>query len=421
MKNKLLATFMILILAMLTLQDSIHVAAAWAPTSTDASSYPLPLPDDAPPEQSKSGPTPPAEVIERDIQTAQTQRDVSITETVLSVPAYLWRHGCGPTALGMVIGFYDQNGFGDLVPGDASSQTTAVSQMIASGGSSGSPNPPGLEGHFEDYASPVDSYPTLQTDAYITAGRSPHPSDSLADFMDTSKSTRSNYYGWSWSSDMGPAFQDYVSLINSAYQTSYQLYRTSTNAMTASVLINEINANRPMVFLVDSDGNGGTDHFITIIGYRYAPNLQYAAWDTWSNSTIRWEDFNGMQAGVPWGIWGGWSFEIESFTPSAPINVSATDGLLQNRIRISWDAVPNADNYEVYRCTDDTSASYGTSLASPTGRSYDDLTALPDVIYYYRVIACNATQGCSDFSAYDTGYYDSEYQGSESFIPLILR
>ena len=32
----------------------------------------------------------------------------------------------------------------------------------------------------------------MKTDAYITAGRIPHIDNSLADFMDTSKSTRDN-------------------------------------------------------------------------------------------------------------------------------------------------------------------------------------------------------------------------------------
>jgi hypothetical protein len=421
MKNKLLATCMILILILLAVQAPSNAYASQDSTSADSSPSFIHPQEDADPQQSTTGPTPPAEVSERDGQQPQNLRENSVTETVLSVPAYLWRHGCGPTALGMVVGFFDNAGFDDLVPGDASSQTTAVDQMIASGGEQGSPNPPGSEGNFEDYASPVDSYPTMEDDAYITAGRPPHPSDSLADFMDTSKSTRSNYYGWSWSSDMGPAFMDYVSLQSPAYQPSYSSYRTSYGTLTESVLVNEINANRPMVFLVDSDGYNGTDHFITIIGYRYAPNLQYAAWDTWSNSTIRWEDFQGMASGVPWGVWGGWSFNITNLSPTAPTNVVATDGLLRDRIHVSWDTVPETTYYEVYRCSDDSTESCGAPLASPTTRAYDDVTALPDTIYYYRIISCSATLGCSDFSNYDTGYYDSVFQGWETFTPLILR
>ena len=34
--------------------------------------------------------------------------------TIPGVPAYKWRHGCGPTALGMVMGYYDIGGCGRI-------------------------------------------------------------------------------------------------------------------------------------------------------------------------------------------------------------------------------------------------------------------------------------------------------------------
>ncbi len=80
------------------------------------------------------------------------------------VPAYKWRDGCGPTALGMVIGYYDGNGWPDLVPGDATSQTTEVSQSIASHGTLEAP------GNYEDYALPMDS-----STATVLADRSAAP------------------------------------------------------------------------------------------------------------------------------------------------------------------------------------------------------------------------------------------------------
>lgn len=263
------------------------------------------------PQQSRSGPSPSPAVILRDNQKTIDEIKINGTEVLLPVPAYLWRHGCGPTALGMVVGFYDTQGYSDLVPGSAWMQTDAVNQMIASGGYRDYPMPPGSEGNYEDFASPEDQFPNMKTDAYITAGRIPHIDNSLADFMDTSKSTRDNYYGWSWSNDMGPSFINYISIINPAYIASYQsYYYYYSPRITWSVLTNEIDAGRPLVFLVDTDGNGGTDHFVTIIGYRTEPTLQYAAWDTWSNTVVRWENFSYIAFGVPWGIWGGWSFTL---------------------------------------------------------------------------------------------------------------
>jgi hypothetical protein len=295
------------------------------------------MPDESlPPQQSQTGPVPPPEVVQSDARkTADHAEDIS-SEVTLTVPAYAWRHGCGPTALGMVIGYYDANGFADLIPGSAATQTSAVSQVIASGGDSGSPNPPGSERHFEDYAQPIDSSPTMLTDNFLTSGRTAHADDSLADFMNTSRSSFNNYYGWSWSNDMGPAFTKYVKKQNPGYMPVYQQY--SYSFLSWSLLTSEIDAGHPMVFLVDSTGDGSTDHFVPVIGYRTSPTLQYASWDTWSTSTIRWQNFTGLANGVPWGVWGGWTFRINKVNtvtlrtavpaPFAQVYQNSADGVM---------------------------------------------------------------------------------------------
>ncbi len=277
--------------------------------------------DEPAPQQSTTGPTPPAEVILRDSQKPEMPDQAILSETVISgVPAYVWRYGCGPTAGGMVRGYYDGLGFSDLVPGDASSQTDDVDQMIASGGEWGSLMPPGSEGHYEDYASPEDYYPTMLDDDYITASRTPHTDNSLADYMHTSMSTYSNYYGWSWSSDLAPAFVSYVNQQNSSYQASHRGYYWSSGTLTWDVLKNEIDAGRPMVFLVDTNADGATDHFVTVIGYRETTRgPEYGMMDTWSEN-IHWESFAGIANGVYWGIWGGWGLyimnaDVDSYEP----------------------------------------------------------------------------------------------------------
>jgi len=228
----------------------------------------------------------------------------SFSEVVISnVPAYIWRHGCGPTAAGMVIGYYDTHGYCNLVSGFASSQTNAVNQMIASGGDSGSPWPCGTYGHYEDYSWPEDSSPTLLVDDYISGVRCParaaHGSNCLADFMDTSKSTKGLYYGWSSLSDVGPAMTSYVNTF-----TSYGI-TTATYSFSSFSWDNykaEIDANRPVVFLVDTDGDDHTDHFVTGIGYDDATG-KYGCRNTW-DSGEHWYDYTGMSSGNPWGIYG---------------------------------------------------------------------------------------------------------------------
>jgi hypothetical protein len=260
------------------------------------------------PQQSTTGPVPPPWVEPKVREEARLE---SASEMVIPVPAYSWRHGCGPTALGMVIGYYDGQGYDDLIPGSASTQTADVNQAVASGGDSSNPYPPGSEEHYEDYSRPEDSFPTLLTDDYITQGRPAHGDNCIADYMDTSKSTRNNYYGWSWSDDVGPAFVSYVALRDPNYDPTYEEFRTSNGTLTWEVLTQEIDSNRPMVFLVDTDGDNETDHFVTAAGYRDAPTLQYGCLDTWEPAdVIRWCDFAEMEYGQPWGIWGGWSFGL---------------------------------------------------------------------------------------------------------------
>ena len=87
--------------------------------------------------------------------------------------------------------------------------------------------------------------------------------------------------------------------------------------------------------------------------------------------------------------------------PPAPVNVSATDGTFTDRIRVTWDAVPGATRYEIYR---DVSAGGIFPLRGiSTTPSFDDTDVIPGRTYWYRVRACNVA-GCSVLSAADSGY-----------------
>ena len=94
-----------------------------------------------------------------------------------------------------------------------------------------------------------------------------------------------------------------------------------------------------MVFLVDTDGDGDTDHFVTVIGYDDGTPHQYGCYDTWAASPgIRWETFQGMGS-VAWGIWGGWSFNLSSGDNNDPIlyngSVSPQSGRLPSPHQVS--------------------------------------------------------------------------------------
>ena len=264
-------------------------------------------PDEPAPAQSTSGPLPPsngaAPSFAPGITTAATVID--------AVPTYYWRHGCGPTSAGMVIGYYDMHGYPWLIPGDSSSQTEAVNEAIASQN-----NPSAISNHYEDYSKPLDDYPDLYTDRSATPLGDEHVANSIADFMYTSFSSQNNRYGWSWSNHIGPALVDYVHMKQPAASAIYTSRGWSTSLW--SQYQTEINANRPVVFLVDSNGDGSTDHFITGIGYDEDGGVKsYATWDTWFDE-VRWEEFTQMQSGKSWGIHSMTALTI-TYTNPAPV------------------------------------------------------------------------------------------------------
>ena len=261
---------------------SSNMAAGWAPLDA----------------QSTTGPVPPPEV-----HTAGGLAASASAVVIPDVPAYQWHHGCGPTAAGMIIGAWDGRGFDALVPGDASTQTAAVNAMIATEGPAS---------NFSDYCLPLDAHPILLPDKSEPPVGDEHPDDCVADFMRTSQSYHGNYYGWSWFSAVRSALEDYVdSLGQPSYQaTAANLYIWSS--LTWDAFRAEIDAGRPMVFLVDTDGNGGTDHFVTATGYDLVDDVpRYACLNTW-DAGIHWFQFAPMAGGQPWGIYGAITFDIKA-------------------------------------------------------------------------------------------------------------
>ncbi len=86
--------------------------------------------------------------------------------------------------------------------------------------------------------------------------------------------------------------------------------------------------------------------------------------------------------------------------PSAPANVAASDDTYPNRVAVNWGSVVGATYYDVYRSA--SAGANGTVLASPSGSSYNDTSAIAGVDYFYSVKACNSA-GCSGFSNQDPG------------------
>lgn len=250
--------------------------------------------------QSTTGPVPPPGVAPK-VERVFTPGERSVI--IPGVPGYEWRHGCAPTAMGMVIGYYDGLGMDDLIPGDASTQTDAVNQAIASQRTALDP------GHYEDYSLPIDDYSTgILPDMSEPPPGDEHADDCIADFMFTSRSVQLSYYGWSYGAYTDDAFLSYIEHVNTEYSPHVVEYEMSTGQLSWDVLTGEIDAGRPMIFLVDCSGNGDTDHAVTVVGYTDSPTEQYGCLDTWYPAdVVRWCEFVPIASGQPWGVWKGWS------------------------------------------------------------------------------------------------------------------
>ena len=226
------------------------------------------------------------------------------------VPGYIWRDGCGPTAVGMVVGYYDGHGWPDLIPGDATGETTDVDQAICSHGSASQPQ------SFEDYALPEETVAgQVLADKSAAPAGDEHASNCVADFMHTSWSAEGLPYGGSFSNKVGPGFSGYV---KSKYPDSAPAVTTySGSNLTWTLVKQEMTASRPMVFLVDSNGDGMTDHFVTAVGYRETNGYpEYACWDTWNSGLLRWQQFRAVSAAYQWGVWGAFAISIQAAQPS---------------------------------------------------------------------------------------------------------
>ena len=121
------------------------------------------------------------------------------------VPGYSWRDGCGPTAVGMVVGYYDGHGWADLIPGDATSDTPEVSQAIASHGTR---RGAAATTRTTRCRWTPDRDQVLADRSEAPDRRRARQPTRVADFMHTSWSSDGLRYGWSYSNMVGPGFTE---------------------------------------------------------------------------------------------------------------------------------------------------------------------------------------------------------------------
>ena len=243
----------------------------------------------------------------------------------LNGPSYGWWYGCTPTSAGMMVGYYDRNGYGgksyaNLVPGGVAETSTVygdaarnalVKNVIAS------------QGHVTDYYSGDNN---CGFNAYNGSGDDvpvpTHAHNSLADFMGTSQDSVGNtngsttlYYFLNGSKFYAKdAFnygvQDSDGMYGIAEYLQYAGYgdnpSTSTNYFTAHIYGTafpngftfaeyqaEIDAGR--VVMIQVEGH-------SMFGYGYTDDGKIIFDDTWGghDKTMPW---GGSYAGMyHWGV-----------------------------------------------------------------------------------------------------------------------
>jgi len=318
------------------------------------------------PEQSTTGPLPPA-----GCDRGLDESSLNNPKIIENVPRYLWYNGCGPTAAGMVIGYWDGKGFDDLVEGKANFQTDSVNKMISS------------EENYNDYCIPLDTPDHILPDKSELPVGDEHDNNSLADFFGTSQSYHHCAYGWG---GIG-GIDDYVLFKNSTYSPIINNKHYGCYDLW-SLFRKEIDNGRPVVLFVDIEGDNKTDHFVTGIGYD--DNKNYACLDTWDTS-IHWYDFSYQSSGNEWGIRSVTTC-ILGVIPYEPINTYPLDysRIEANNITFRWECEdPDEDNlYHLY-LMDHWGDSDETDLlvGNLTEKYYSVSNLESGILYYWWVVA----------------------------------
>ena len=210
----------------------------------------------------------------------------STAHMIDGVPAYIWYNGCGPTSLGMIIGYWDAHGYPNLIPGnnDWATNQTAIQNVIAS------------PGHVRDYVPTPDRVATV-SDPY-------HTDDSLADFTGCSRDPLD--WGASYLSMQPAGLSAYMNYCGyHGAHTGFSSYNSIWYMLTT-----QIDKGDPVQLMVDSNADGTVDHFITGIGYDTVNGVEeFAAYNTW-DFNVHWYPLVPVSVGVPFG-----AYAISFMTP----------------------------------------------------------------------------------------------------------
>ncbi len=195
---------------------------------------------------------------------------VTVTDiTGIEVPEYYSGVGCGPLAAASLMGYWDQRGYEGLLG--------------------------------------VSGWDQVRLTSHVSAEL-----DILAEYLNTDSD------GWTLSNNVPSGLEAYA-LNEGGYEFDAENYSFS---YLESLFRGEIDAGRPMMFLVDWDGSGSSNHFVPVFAYddRGAEGLFYGYYDNWNEEEgLLWADFTNLAHDVEWGVSLGTTFVPLSEPDPVPI------------------------------------------------------------------------------------------------------
>jgi len=179
--------------------------------------------------------------------------------TILKVTPRIWNHGCTNTSVGMLIEYYKDLGYKDLMDD--------MNDIVS-------------EQHINYYAYPIDK-DNLQQDSSIL--KSP-PQNCLADFMKTSWYSEGCYYAGTEFYNILPGIEKYVKSKHPWYNVEYE------DTYYFEHYCKAIDEGRPVLIAV-LWGKGS--HMVLGIGYNKSDTSFYC-YDTWFTEPrkVQWTSFD---------------------------------------------------------------------------------------------------------------------------------
>lgn len=313
--------------------------------------------------------------------------------TVLTnIPSYNWYHGCGPTAAASIIAYWDLHGYPDFSVWENWNDirlTSNVQDEISS----------------PEHNAKYDPKPDAD---------GPDPEDtSIADFLHTSEGDLN--FGATDRLVVPGGLEDYAAY--KGYQfvaNNYYFVENPTvwmgqfhwNEFTA-----EIDAGRPMIFHVDSTGDGSYDHIIPVFGYddRGVDGLFYGCYtnDSYTgdeDEIVAWKEFREVASGNPWGVSAATFFSPDPPNTEPPLVVDLIDfttSVAGENILLTWSTASemNHAGFHIWRSdgadgiferlTKELIPSQGSTL-SGADYSWLDEMALIDTDCHYKLESIDA-------------------------------